>query len=183
MLGRSGVARQIAHGMLSDGTWYEGENYHLFAHRGLWYGVTMAERAGIEIDPALVRRFQRGFSVPLLSALPDFTLPSRRDSQYGISLRQWRIAEHCELGLAREDDPTLRGALARMYFDDVPCGTQHRDRSAADVERNSPASALTRADLSWRALLFALPDAPDARRHSAGVRAARRAGARGVSPG
>jgi Heparinase II/III-like protein len=159
-LGRSGVARQIAHGILSDGTWYEGENYHLFAHRGLWYGVTMAEHAGIEIEPALVQRFQRGFSVPLLSALPDFTLPSRRDSQYGISLRQWRIAEHCELGLAREDDPTLRGALARMYLDDVPGGPLHRDRSAGDVERNSPASALTRADLSWRALLFALPELP-----------------------
>jgi len=160
VLGRSGVARQIAHGILSDGTWYEGENYHLFAHRGLWYGVTMAEQAGIEIDPALVRRFQRGFSVPFLSALPDFTLPSRRDSQYGTSLRQWRIAEHCELGLAREDDSTLRGALARMYLDDVPGGTQHRDRSAADVERNFSASALTRADLSWRALLFALPELP-----------------------
>ena len=24
--------------------------------------------------------------------------PSRRDSQYAVSLRQWRIAEHCELG-------------------------------------------------------------------------------------
>jgi hypothetical protein len=160
VLGRSGVARQIAHGMLTDGTWYEGENYHLFAHRGLWYGVTIAEHAGIEIEPALVRRFQRGFSVPFLSALPDFTLPSRRDSQYGISLRQWRIAEHCELGLAREDDPTLRGALARMYLDPVPGGPLHRDRSAADVERNSPASALSRADLSWRALLFALPELP-----------------------
>ncbi len=160
VLGRSGVARQIAHGILSDGTWYEGENYHLFAHRGLWYGVTMAEQAGVEVEPGLLRRFQRGFSVPFLSALPDFTLPSRRDSQYGISLRQWRIAEHCELGLAREDDPTLRGALARMYFDEVPRGTLHRDRSAADVERNSSASALTRADLSWRALLFALPELP-----------------------
>ncbi len=160
VLGRSGVAGQIAHGILSDGTWYEGENYHLFAHRGLWYGVTMAEHAGVEVEPALIERFQRGFSVPFLSALPDFTLPSRRDSQYAISLRQWRIAEHCELGLAREDDPTLRGALARMYVDDVAGGTLQRDRSAADVERNSSASALTRADLSWRALLFALPDLP-----------------------
>ena len=127
MLGRSGVARRSSL-QLSDGTWYEGENYHLFAHRGLWYGVTMAEQAGVEVEPALLQRFQRGFSVPFLSALPDFTLPSRRDSQYGISMRQWRIAEHCELGLAREDDPTLRGALARMYFDEVPRGTLRRDR-------------------------------------------------------
>ncbi len=157
---RSGVAHQIADGVLSDGTWYEGENYHLFAHRGLWYGVTMAERAGMPIDPALEQRFQRGFAAPFLSALPDFTLPSRRDSQYAISLRQWRIAEHCELGLARQDDATLRGALARMYLDDVPRGTPRRDRSAADVERNMSASSLTRADLSWRALLFALPELP-----------------------
>jgi len=160
VFGRSGVARQIAHGVLSDGTWYEGENYHLFAHRGLWYAVTMAERAGIALDSELVRRFQRGFAAPFLSVLPDFTLPSRRDSQYAISLRQWRIAEHCELGLAREDDPTLRGALARMYLDPAPRGTLGRDRSSADVERNVIASSLTRADLSWRALLFALPHLP-----------------------
>ncbi len=160
VFGGSGVAHQIADGLLSDGTWYEGENYHLFAHRGLWYGVTMAEQVGLPIDAALEQRFQRGFAAPFLSALPDFTLPSRRDSQYAISLRQWRIAEHCELGLARQDDATLRGALARMYFDDVPRGTPRRDRSAADVERNISASSLTRADLSWRALLFAIPELP-----------------------
>jgi Heparinase II/III-like protein len=160
VFGPSGVARQIADGLLSDGTWYEGENYHLFAHRGLWYGVTMAHEAGLSVDAALVDRFQRGFAAPFLSALPDFTLPSRRDSQYAISLRQWRIAEHCELGLARQDDPTLRGALFRMYFDDVPRGEPQRGRSAADVERNTSPSSLTRADLSWRALLFALPELP-----------------------
>jgi hypothetical protein len=160
ILGGSGLAWQIANGLLSDGTWYEGENYHLFAHRGLWYGVTMAEEAGIPIDPVLIQRFQRGFAAPFLSALPDFTLPSRRDSQYAISLRQWRIAEHCELGLARGDDETLRGALQRMYSDDVPRGAPRRDRSAADVERNMSASSLSRADLNWRALLFALPELP-----------------------
>jgi hypothetical protein len=162
VFGSNGVAQQIAQGLLSDGTWYEGENYHQFAHRGLWYGVTMADEAGLPIDPALVERFQRGFAAPFLSALPDFTLPSRRDSQYAISLRQWRIAEHCELGLARQggDDATLRGALFRMYSDDAPRGTTGRERSSADVERNAPPSLLTRADLSWRALLFALPELP-----------------------
>jgi hypothetical protein len=162
VFGESGVARQINDGLLRDGTWYEGENYHLFAHRGLWYGVTMAELAGLAIEPALRERFQRGFAAPFLSALPDFTLPSRRDSQYAISLRQWRIAEHCELGLARESDSTLRGALARMYSDEVPRTPTRRERSSADVERNAAPSALTRADLSWRALLFALPDLPPA---------------------
>src|SRR4029079_8277987 len=97
--GPSGIATHLTTGLLADGTWFEGENYHLFAHRGLWYGITMAERAGIPLATADVDRFQLGFSTPFLTALPDLTLPSRRDSQYAISLRQWRIAEHCELGL------------------------------------------------------------------------------------
>jgi hypothetical protein len=160
LYGRSGLVSHLARGLLPDGTWYEGENYHLFAHRGLWYGVTMAERAGLAIDAPLVERFQRGFDAPFATALPDFTLPSRRDSQYAISLRQWRIAEHCELGVARVLDPVLLGALHRMYDDDVPRAATGRDRSSADAERNAPPSKLSRADLSWRALLFALPELP-----------------------
>ena len=156
----SGIAAHLSNGLLADGTWYEGENYHLFAHRGLWYGVTMAELAGLELPAPLVARFNRGFAAPFATALPDFTLPSRRDSQYAISLRQWRIAEHCELGLARGDDETLITALGRMYDDEVPRHPTGRDRSAADVERNGPASGLTRADLSWRALLFARAELP-----------------------
>lgn len=158
--GNSGITSQLATGLLPDGTWYEGENYHLFAHRGLWYGVTMAECAELEMPAPLIANFERGFAAPFATALPDFTLPSRRDSQYAISLRQWRIAEHCELGLARVDDDVLLGALSRMYRDDIPRRPTGRDRSSADVERNAPASALTRADLSWRALLFARPTLP-----------------------
>lgn len=160
--GPSGVLSHLANSLLPDGTWYEGENYHLFAHRGLWYGITMAELANLELPPVLVGRFQRGFATPFATALPDFTLPSRRDSQYAISLRQWRIAEHCELGLARDEDPVLAGALQRMYETDIPRRDTGRSRSSADVERNEPASGLTRADLSWRALLFACETLPAA---------------------
>ena len=158
--GPSGIASHLSGGLLSDGTWFEGENYHLFAHRGLWYGVTMAEGAGLELPAELVARFQLGFAAPFATALPDFTLPSRRDSQYAISLRQWRIAEHCELGLAREETPALLGALQRMYCDDVPRRDTGRASSSADVERNVQPSALSRADLSWRALLCARPTLP-----------------------
>ena len=158
--GASGLTYHLRNGLLVDGSWYEGENYHLFAHRGLWYGVAMAERAGISLAKADVDRFQLGFSTPFLTALPDLTLPSRRDSQYAISLRQWRIAEHCEVGFARRDDDALCAALSRLYADDIPRRETNRATSAADVERNGPPSALTRADLSWRALLFARPELP-----------------------
>lgn len=154
--GPSGVLSHIEHGLLSDGTWYEGENYHFFAHRGLWYGVTMAECAGIEIPRALADRFQEGFAAPLATVLPDLTFPSRRDSQYGISLRQWRFAESFELGLARSADPRLATALRALYEPGAaPVRDTGRWRSTAESERNEPPAALTRADLGWRSLLLA----------------------------
>src|SRR5690349_6362628 len=130
--GASGIVEQLSTGLLADGTWYEGDNYHLFAHRGLWYGVTMAERAGAQLPPELVQRFQRGFSTVFATALPDFTFPSRRDSQYAVSLRQWRTAEHVELGLARHVDDQLVGALERLYRDDIPRRETGRRTSSAD---------------------------------------------------
>ena len=157
----SGLLGLLADALLPDGTWYEGENYHFFAHRGLWYAVVMSERLGAEIPAALRERFESAFATPLLTALPDFTFPARRDSQYGISLRQWRFAESCELGLARRDDARLRGALWELY-EHSPVA--HRDtgrwRSTAESERNEPASALSRADLGWRSLLFARESLP-----------------------
>jgi len=156
----SGILAHLRDALLPDGSWYEGENYHLFAHRGLWYGVTMAQAAGVTLPPDLVERFDRGFATPFLTALPDFTLPARRDSQYAISLRQWRLAEHTELGFARCPRPELAAALARTYDGTAPSGDTGRWRSAADVERNGPSVALGREDLSWRALLFARPTLP-----------------------
>ena len=163
LMGPGGVAYHLENGLLPDGTWYEGENYHLFAHRGLWYGVTMAESLGAGLPQPLVARFQEGFVTPFLTALPDMTLPSRRDSQYAISLRQPRFAELGELGLARQSgdgDPRLRGVLYRLYANDVPRGDTGRARTAADVERNLSGTALSRADLGWRSLLFARPTLP-----------------------
>ena len=156
----SGLLGQLGTGLLADGSWYEGENYHLFSHRGLWYGVALAEAAGYELPGALLARFQAGFSTPFLTAFPDLGFPARRDSQYGASLRQWRTAESCELGLARAHDERLTGALAALYANDIPHRDTGRWRSAAESERNEPASALTRADLGWRSLLFARETLP-----------------------
>jgi hypothetical protein len=153
--GPSGLAAHLSGGLLTDGTWYEGENYHLFAHRGLWYGVQCCLALGIELPDEGVRRFAEGFATPLLTALPDFTFPARRDSQYAVSLRQWRFAESCELGAARTGDARLVAALGRLYAGDAPVRPTGRDRSTAEAERNVPAARLTRADLGWKSLLCA----------------------------
>lgn len=89
LYGPSGIVALLDQALLADGTWYEGDNYHQFAHRGLWYGIILAESAGAAMPASLVARFQAGFAAPFVSALPDFTFPSRRDSQYAVSLR-WR---------------------------------------------------------------------------------------------
>ncbi|MDQ6886683.1 MAG: heparinase II/III-family protein [Gemmatimonadota bacterium] len=159
--GPSGLIAQLDEALLADGSWYEGENYHLFAHRGLWYGVTMAQRAQLELPANLEGRFEEGFAMPLATALPDFTFPSRRDSQYGVTLRQWRFAESCELGLARRDDPRLCGALWELYERPLSTvGDSGRWRSTAEAERNEPPTRLTRSDLGWRSLLFARATLP-----------------------
>ena len=152
--------RLLREGMLADGTWYEGENYHLFAHRGLWHLVQLATRVGASVPRDQRERFELGFVAPLRTALPDYTFPARRDSQYRASLRQWRIAESLELGRACVDEPSeLSAGLASIYDHGQP-GDSARWRSTAEAERNVPAVRLTRADLGWKSLLFAPPDAP-----------------------
>jgi len=158
--GASGLSALLSRALLDDGSWYEGENYHLFAHRGLWYAFTMAERVGRSPSVALSHRFEDGFVAPFRTILPDLTYPSRRDSQYAVSIRQPRFAESCELGLARREDPRLLGILARLYDPDVVVRDTGRRASTADVECNVPATGLTRADLSWRSLLFARETLP-----------------------
>ncbi len=158
--GPSGLLTHLQEGLLRDGTWYEGENYHLFAHRGLWYGVTIAEAQGELLPAEGLRRFREAFATPFATALPDFTFPSRRDSQYQISLRQWRIAESCELGLATDDDPRLVAALATLYAPYPVEGDSGRARSTAEAERNVPPVRLSRASLGWKSLLFARAELP-----------------------
>ena len=163
LFGTGGLEMFLRTGLLGDGSWYEGENYHLFAHRGLWYLVTLADQVGATLPRELVTRFEQGSVAPIRTALPDFTFSARRDSQYRASLRQWRIAESVELGLARSpDSPELASALATLYSD-APPGDTARWRSTAEAERNVPGVRLTRADLGWKSLLYALPEVPTAR--------------------
>ena len=158
--GPSGLHAHLGNALLSDGSWYEGENYHLFAHRGLWYGERIAKAAGHSLPPSLDDRYRDGFAAPFRTILPDLTYPSRRDSQYAVSVRQPRFAESCELGLAHHNDQRLTSMLARLYDPTIPRGDTGRAASSADVERNLPAMGLSRADLSWRTLLCALPTLP-----------------------
>ena len=151
-----GLLGLIANGMLDDGTWYEGENYHLFAHRGLWYGVQLLRAMNRPLATTLNRKYCAGFVAPFLGLLPDNTFPSRRDSQYKVSIQQWRFAEWCELGIAYTGgNSQLSGLLSRLYDEQSLPAVHAHHVSTADAERNEQPGALSRADLSWRSLLMA----------------------------
>ena len=94
---------QHLRGFRADGMWYEGENYHLFALRGLLTGAGWAALAGLDFfaDERMRERVVRALLAPARSALPDFTFPARKDSRFGISLAQPMYLETWEVGLGR----------------------------------------------------------------------------------
>lgn len=180
------VTALLLSGLGADGGWYEGENYHLFAHRGFWHLVQALTAQGVSLEAEAARRYANGFAFPFSGLLPDECFPSRKDSQYRVSIRQWRIAEYLELGYAATRAPVLAGLLTRVYDGRIATVSDARARSTGEAERNEPAMALSRASLSWRALLFATPEPPptttwtpvSARREQEGLAVLRREQAR-----
>jgi heparinase II/III-like protein len=163
----TGLMAQVHVGLARDGIWYEGENYHFFVLRALLHAVGWARR----VDYDLLRDAKGGdliraaFRNPTRTALPDLTFPARKDSAFGGSFLQRRFAELWEVGYALTDDPELVAFLHRLYSAGAPPAARPDDERAAhvsDVERNAPASQLSRSDLSWMALLWMKPGLPAA---------------------
>jgi hypothetical protein len=163
--GPSGILATLEEGLRGDGLWYEGENYHWFALRGLAWGAELLRAAG-ELDlwsagTGAAGRFRDAFWAPVLTALPDFTFPARRDSKFGVSLRQRRMAELWELALARTGRGDYAALLGHVY--DPSVATVEGGRGlVTEVERAEPATGVRRSDLGWKGLLWALPALPAA---------------------
>ncbi|MBI1723093.1 MAG: heparinase II/III family protein [Gemmatimonadetes bacterium] len=172
--GPSGLLASLDGGLLADGLWYEGENYHWFALRGLVWGAEMLRTAG-DIDlwtdaGKHGTRFRAAFRAPVLTALPDFTFPARRDSKYGVSLRQRRMAELWEIALARArpgaggpagEAIELASLLAHVY-DPTVLPRDEAEREITEVERAEPPTGVRRGMLGWKGLLWMLPELPAA---------------------
>jgi len=176
VLGDDAVRRDAAHGprgilatmdagLRGDGLWFEGENYHWFALRGLVWGAELLRAAGdtdLWDDPgALGGKFRAAFRAPVLTALPDFTFPARRDAKFGVSLRQRRMAELWELAWARLGEPETASLLRFLYDDSVPV-RESRGSGITDIERNELPTGVRRDGLGWKALAWMAPSLPDA---------------------
>ena len=168
--GPTGLLEHLLRGFGRDGMWYEGENYHLFALRGLLTGARWARLAGVDIftEPKLAGRIRAALLAPARTALPDFTFPARKDSRFGASLAQPAYVELWEVGLAHLGErgagsgtselaswlAALYGAtvvkpeLFESYLHDAPMEPLPAPRSPS------------RTTLSWWSLLEMAPELP-----------------------
>ncbi|PYP74625.1 MAG: hypothetical protein DMD41_00975 [Gemmatimonadetes bacterium] len=162
----------IAHlrGYRGDGMWYEGENYHLFALRGLLTGAAWALHAGVDFfgDSELAPRVAAALRAPAVSALPDLTFPARKDARFGVSLAQPMYLELWEVGLGRlqgrewgvgsgtTELASWLGALYRV----PPVKPELFESYLHDAPVEPLPTPHSRSGLSWWALLEMPPELP-----------------------
>lgn len=148
--GPTGLVAHLTQGFGADGAWFEGENYHLFALRGLLIGLDLARTAGLDAfgDKDLAARLGAALRAPLLTALPDLTFPARKDSRFGVSLAQPMYLELWEVGASLLPDAAdLADWLELLYAAPAPPARDF-DSWLHDAGRPAPPRR-TRADLSW----------------------------------
>ena len=158
--GETGLIAHLVRGYGRDGMWYEGENYHLFALRGLLTGAGWARLAGVDFheDQRLAGRLHAAIQAPSLTALPDFTYPARKDSRFGVSLAQPGYLELWEVGMARLGTSDIGPWLDALYK--VPPPIPELQESYLH-DAGAPRTAHGgRSSLSWWALLEILPELP-----------------------
>ena len=163
----AGLLAHLAHGFGTDGTWHEGENYHLFSLQGMLRGIRWAGQAGVDVlaDAALATRLSLALRAPMLTALPDRTFPARQDARYGVSLGQPMYLELWEVGLGllegREGAEVdgMQQWLRELY------ATPAQPALELDswlYEAGLPAPEFrTRESLSWNVMLMGLPELAD----------------------
>jgi hypothetical protein len=156
---RSGLVGHLTEAIGDDGLWWEGENYHIFALRGLMLAMQWARIPGFDVleDDELRRRFRLALLGPRRTALPDLTYPARKDARYGVSLAQPAFLELVEIGRAwlGEDEELDRwlGALRGV----APPAAEHYDAWLHETGLDNP-PADPRHRLSYWAYLTLGPD-------------------------
>jgi heparinase II/III-like protein/cellulose/xylan binding protein with CBM9 domain len=157
----TGLIAHLVRAFGRDGMWYEGENYHLFALRGLLTGAGWARLAGVDFreDQRLADRLHAVLQAPSLTALPDFTYPARKDSRFGVSLAQPGYLELWEVGLARFGMSDI-GAWLEALYKMPPFPREAQESYLHDAPTDRTPRPASRTSLSWWSLLEMLPALP-----------------------
>jgi len=160
--GPTGLISHLLQGFGRDGMWFEGENYHLFALRGLLVGLDWVRSAGVDPleEPELRARARAALAAPALTALPDLTFPARKDSRFGTSLAQpmylelWEIGRRVPSSAGAQHDE-LDDWLAGLYA--APAPVAESFDSYLHEAGEPPPARRERSDLSWWMLLSMQP--------------------------
>ena len=157
VMGQTGLAAQLAQGFRGDGLWYEGENYHLFALRGLLTGLDWARAGATNFleNKVAVERLGLALLAPAFSALPDATFPARKDSRFGVSLAQPMYLDTWEVALGLLPDAPFAPDLAawlRHLYGTAPAAPQVYESFLHDAPFDAAPLAPSRGRLSSWAL-------------------------------
>jgi hypothetical protein len=165
--GPRGLVGHLVDGFRDDGLWYEGENYHLFALRGMLTGLGWARLADLDFfaDEQSRARLVAALRAPTLTALPDGAFPARKDSRFGVSLAQPMYLELWEAGVAsllnageEEAAAELGDWLHRLYA--MPAQPAETFDSYLHEAGEPAPERRSRHDLSWWMLGVMVPELP-----------------------
>ena len=163
--GPRGLVGHMVDGFGSDGLWYEGENYHLFALRGLLVGAAWARQAGVEFftDEASRERLALALRAPAITALPNGDFPARKDSRFGVSLAQPMYLELWEAGAAGLSSAGEEAAAEELgdwlhWLYQLPAPAAQTFDAYLHEAGEAPPATRNRSDLSWWMLCTMLPE-------------------------
>ncbi|MCD6238301.1 MAG: heparinase II/III family protein [Thermotogae bacterium] len=112
--GPHGLFVQLENGVLDDGMWYEGNNYHWPTLKTLILLSEIANENGIKIyEGKYGDILKKMFYSQIDSMMPDGTFPSRKDSEYARNLGDY--SSLYEIAYMRFMDEHLGKFLASIY--------------------------------------------------------------------
>lgn len=103
--GPYGALNQLEHGILGDGTWYEGAmHYHFYTMRAFTPFFRVLHNLGYAVPD----RYRRMFLAPIEQLPPDELMPQVNDSCQLEYLHPGDLPQHYELANGWWDEPTFR---------------------------------------------------------------------------
>lgn len=156
--GPHGWLHHLQASVLSDGLWYEGDNYHFASLPAMLNLAESMWRHGSDLLRVEVggRRLQMMFDAPLLDLYPDLTIPSRKDARYASPIGQRWHAGMYEAGLRHYGEPAYARLLGALYAH--PPAADDCIPNAAGFIDTMPSRPANREWLDWRGFLNAVPN-------------------------
>lgn len=156
--GPHGFESHMKGSVLSDGLWYEGDNYHFATVPSLVNVAEMCLHNGIdlyhrEFDGHSIKEM---FEAPLKSLQPDLTFPSRKDSSYACQIAQRWYSGLYELAYTRYGEEAF-GRILKVMYENPPKKETELKSAAGLMDIFTPQPAL-RSCLDWRGFLNLTPD-------------------------